>query len=240
MLRILMTLTLLAPVAIVTNAADYVEPTAVDIGRAKSELSEALQAADELRGADSFLKGLERDRESLRFDGPLPGLGVNIPFTSKSPRAAFDAAQAAGTQVRAAGAENSQPKVVVLVSLSMPETQIRALIQEARDYGGLVAVRGLRGGNLLDTVNHIRELAGDGGDGIVIDPNLFRMFSVTTVPTFILPLVPIRQCTDTSCEIPAHSKATGSATIRYFLDMVSRLGNGAEKEIAQSVLQAKG
>ena len=118
---------------------------------------------------------------------------------------------------------------MALISFSMPQSQIKALMAEARQIGAVLAVRGLIGGDFKQTVMKIQSLAGEADTGMLIDPTRFRRFEVSAAPTFVLPLEPLRPCTDHACPTPVHVKATGSATFQYFLDLVARSGDAREK-----------
>ncbi len=133
---------------------------------------------------------------------------------------------------------------IVLVSFSMPDNQLKALITEAHKVGAVVAIRGLVNDDFKQTLIKLRQLTNTNTDsleqgnnsqigGIIIDPTLFRRFSVSTVPTFILPLESLQPCTEQGCVVPEHVQATGSATLKYFLDLVARTGSKAEQQAAQ-------
>jgi type-F conjugative transfer system pilin assembly protein TrbC len=131
---------------------------------------------------------------------------------------------------------------LILISLSMDDQHIRALLAEAQRVQAIVALRGFLNNNLQATVQRLRHVVESSQDdtldlnGIVIDPTWFRRFNVTGVPTFVLPLEPVLPCSGTDCPVPTHVKATGSATLEYFLDLVARTGNDREQVQAQLVL----
>lgn len=237
MLRVLAITVLAAIAPVVAYGSGYVEPEAADLGQARHAAESALGAVNAIKESSRFIEDLNREREALRNLGPLPRSGFNIPF-AKSPGPLLEQVETAGNEIaqHGYGALGDGPSLFVMISLSMPEQQVKALIAEARQFGAIVAIRGITGDDFMGTVEHLRSLAGDNGDGVVIDPNLFRRFSVASVPTFIMALEPVTQCTDARCDIPAHTKATGSATIAYFLDLVARLGTQKEQETAKRIL----
>tara|TARA_B110000977_G_scaffold146445_1_gene185713 strand:+ start:610 stop:963 length:354 start_codon:yes stop_codon:yes gene_type:complete len=105
-----------------------------------------------------------------------------------------------------------------------------------KEYEALVVVRGLPNGEFLDEVHKLQRIAEGTGTGLAIDPTLFKRFNVTSVPAFVLPLTPLIPCTENGCSTPEHVKATGDVTIRYFLELIERVGTDAEKEIARTQL----
>ncbi|MFO1388307.1 type-F conjugative transfer system pilin assembly protein TrbC [Cellvibrio sp.] len=137
--------------------------------------------------------------------------------------------------------EQREKYPIIFVSFSMPEQQIKALIEEAPHYGAAVVIRGLIKDDFKVTVSKLRQLAGtpERASGILIDPTLFKMFDISTVPSFVLPLSEFDACTPGSCAPPQHVKLAGSATLAYVLDLISRTGSAREKQEANFWLNQK-
>lgn len=121
---------------------------------------------------------------------------------------------------------------IILISLSMPKSGVKALIDEAAKVGAVVVLRGLVEGDFNKTLSQLKEYGGDDGKGLVIDPSLFRRFNITQVPSFVLPLEPIPFCTIEGCEVPKHVRGAGASSLQYFLDLVARSGTGDERDEA--------
>ena len=71
--------------------------------------------------------------------------------------------------------------VLIFVSLSMPETSLKALAQEAAQHHVTLVMRGLYQNSFAKTAQKMKEL----GITVNIDPELFDKHQVTGVPTFI-------------------------------------------------------
>lgn len=128
--------------------------------------------------------------------------------------------------------EQREKYPIIFVSFSMPEQQIKALIEEAPHYGAAVVIRGLIRDDFKTTITKLQQIAGsqENASGILIDPTLFKMFGISTVPTFVIPLDGFDACTPENCVPPQYVKVAGSATLAYVLDLVSRTGSPQEKK----------
>lgn len=128
---------------------------------------------------------------------------------------------------------------IILVSFSMPDTEIKALLDESKAYASPVVLRGLYRNDFKETMEKLIQITGINSKekGIAIDPTLFSRFDIDTVPAFILPLEPVKPCTEAGCKTPKHVKAVGSVSIDYFLRLVSRVGNTNEREHAKRWLK---
>ncbi|MDA0115929.1 type-F conjugative transfer system pilin assembly protein TrbC [Vibrio sp. 2art] len=222
----------------------YKEPDAELIQQQRDVMQNALKDADTIIKDGTLDKILSQERGKLNaMPQSLPGLNVDMPeFLEKERDDRYLAkALAAGQSINEQEASPIEAKYpIVLVSLSMPESQIKALIQEAYEIRAAIAVRGLIDDDFEKTIFKLKELAGDKDGGILIDPTLFRRFEVTAVPTFVLPLEPLKLCNDEGCPTPKHVKATGSATFQYFLDLVARTGDVDAKAEANAWLAKYG
>ncbi|EMO0960877.1 type-F conjugative transfer system pilin assembly protein TrbC [Vibrio cholerae] len=222
----------------------YKEPDAKLIQQQKEAIRNALKDSDQIIKDGTLDKILSQERGKLNaMPQSSPGLNVNMPEFLEHERDDRYLAKALSAGQSINGNESSSVEAkypIVLVSLSMPESQIKALIQEAFDIRAAIAVRGLIDDDFEKTIFKLKELAGDKDGGILIDPTLFRRFEVTAVPTFVLPLEPLKLCTDEGCPIPNHVKATGSSTFQYFLDLVARTGDANAKSEANAWLAKYG
>lgn len=121
--------------------------------------------------------------------------------------------------------------ILIFVSLSMPETELKSLLLEAQRANAAIVLRGVFG-DWTKTLKKVKDIAGENG-GILIDPNLFRRFQIQSVPSFVLPKESLERCTGTICPAIKYVTAKGSVSLRYFLEQVERTGDFEEKEIAK-------
>lgn len=110
--------------------------------------------------------------------------------------------------------DNSPHELYVFVSLSMPQSRLINLLQEAKLYDGIVVLRGLKNNSYKDTANFMQPIIKAAASGIIIEPNLFEKYDVSKVPTFILN-DPI---------IKKYDKAKGNVNLKYALEEISRAG----------------
>jgi conjugal transfer pilus assembly protein TrbC len=129
------------------------------------------------------------------------------------------------------------PPLLVMVSLSMPDESLKALIRDVGAVGGQVILRGFHEGSLKATAARLQTLVIKDSDksGVGIDPRLFQTFNVKAVPTFIMPAGPIGECNTPGCipAAPPHDRISGNVTLRYALETLRSDGVKAKSRSAQ-------
>ncbi|MFK7256838.1 type-F conjugative transfer system pilin assembly protein TrbC [Acinetobacter baumannii] len=161
------------------------------------------------------------------------GLGLNIPnqyFESGSNTNFLTQANLKQDQI----AKSGITAPIAFVSFSMPDEDIRNLINEMAKVKGGVVIRGLVDDDFKKTVAKVASLKTKDGMGLMIDPTLFQLFDVKQVPSYVIPMQTIEPCVDKnkSCKQPKHIKATGAVSFRYMVDLVERTGTPEEKTFA--------
>jgi len=198
-------------------------------------ISDTLKQADGLVEDGTVSSTLNREREKIRnIDIHSTGTGVTLPKFIDAARDARYLEKAISASNRIMDSQSKSESIsmpFVLVSFSMPESQIIALMNEAHSIGARVAIRGLVENDFKKTLLKFKSFSADGG--LIIDPTLFSRFDITAVPTFILPLENVEQCSKLTCPVPDHVKAVGSATFHYFFDLVARTGEAKEQKQAK-------
>lgn len=143
-------------------------------------------------------------------------LNLNVPVFAEAHDASF----------------NSIPPLLVMVSLSMPDESLKALIRDVGEVGGQVILRGFHEGSLKATAARLQTLVIKDSDksGVGIDPRLFQTFNVKAVPTFIMPAGPVGECNTSGCipAAPAHDRISGNITLRYALETLRSDGMQAK------------
>ena len=76
-------------------------------------------------------------------------------------------------------------QLYVFISFSMPENSLRRIALEANKTGATLVLRGFVQGSLVQTQKQAANL-GKLGAEVDINPNLFREYGVTQVPTFLM------------------------------------------------------
>lgn len=118
----------------------------------------------------------------------------------------------------------------IFISLGMKESNIKSLVQEAAKYGGVLVIRGLKNNSMQETVSYLIKLLKDNHEGIIIDPNLFRLYKIDKVPTFVLS----RPCIGDRCN-PEFDKISGNITARFALAQFK--AKGALNAVAERLLK---
>ncbi len=75
--------------------------------------------------------------------------------------------------------------IIVFVSFSMPDIALKQLSDDASKYGATLVLRGIHQDSFLKTKDKILEISSDGLH-LNIDPNLFELYKIEKVPTFVL------------------------------------------------------
>lgn len=240
MLRILTLIICFITALCQAEETEYKEPDNEAVRRAKASTLSVFDQADAMVKDNDFLKNLKTQQQSINAipNGVKPSLyelkGIDSQMREDS---IISKAIAAGDQIQNHSAEPWTNAPIILVSLSMPDSQLKSLMAEASKVGTAVVLRGALDNDLNKTIGRIQEIAGkEQSGGFRIDPTLFSRFNVTKVPTFILPLEPVKTCDQNGCEVPKHVSAYGTASLLYFLEKASRLGNENEKAVADNWL----
>ena len=243
MLRLLSTLFLLIiPTPQVFAQAAYHEPDPASLKRERQHADRALQEARRLSEDATLSDRLRAERDALgsitsqgrgpNFSLP-PALTEALPFIDRAVGGAV-----APERAPRPSSLDDRIRPLVLISFGMPDSQIRGLLQEAHRMKAAVIIRGLLHDDWNRTIRKLHDLAGESLAGVSIDPTAFTRFSVSRVPTFILPLERLDPCTPAGCSPVQHVRATGSASLSYFLDFVARIGTPEERHKARNWLAA--
>ena len=75
----------------------------------------------------------------------------------------------------------SDNKILIFISLSMPSESLKRLFTEAEQQKAVLVLRGLKNNSFKETAQVLRELSVSAS----IDPNLFDKHQITVVPTFV-------------------------------------------------------
>lgn len=77
--------------------------------------------------------------------------------------------------------KDKSSQILVFVSFSMPEASLKSLFQEAQNHNAVLITRGLYKDSFVQTAQKLQEL----GVTIDINPELFDLHNIASVPTFI-------------------------------------------------------
>lgn len=111
---------------------------------------------------------------------------------------------------------------LIFTSFSIGEKNLENLIKLASEYNGAVILRGFKNGSVKDTAAFISNISST-KEGVLIDPNLFKEYQITKVPTFVL-TKPCEGVIDGSnCKL-IYDKLVGNVSPRYALERFAARG----------------
>ncbi len=77
-------------------------------------------------------------------------------------------------------------EIYVFISTSLKERNLLSLAKEAKKYGASLIMRGFVDNSYIKTAETLQNIIEKTGRGVSIDPELFKQFEVTEVPTFVV------------------------------------------------------
>lgn len=171
--------------------------------------------------AQALIEQIEAKAETYKSCPTLQALAKQSDRISRS---AMNASSSKSQEERYP--QKRYPRLLVFVSFSMPNETLKALAQEARQYGGKLILRGLVKGSFKETQKAMQKLDEDA----LIDPTLFKAYQVKSVPTFVL----LEKSPQEATEVVAHDKLTGNVSLKYALEQFTGKG---EIKAARNLLQ---
>ncbi|WP_428098097.1 type-F conjugative transfer system pilin assembly protein TrbC [Candidatus Rariloculus sp.] len=136
-----------------------------------------------------------------------------------------------------AGNRANTAEVLVFMSLSVPEPSWRQWSREAARIGAPMVLRGVAEGGLTATVNRIAARHAEDGAGAGIDPRLFRLLRIGSVPAVAVIPGGVPACTTPGCSSdppPPHDLVTGNIGLEGALEAIVREGGpGRDTAIRQ-------
>lgn len=219
----------------------YVAPSEEEMQRQREAGLRGIEDAKKLMEDREFTSEIDKQRQTVNRESSLaPGLQVDRLTEGRAVEPLYLKELMAGSGQHDIPDQPARDKPLVLISLSMPENEIRALLKELKKVDSGAVLRGLVNNDFKETISILRGMVLSDSDiaGVSIDPTLFQRFEVEAVPTFILPLEPVPLCAERSCPVSRHVKATGSVSLSYFLETVARAAvNDEEKNTAMRWLE---
>lgn len=113
-----------------------------------------------------------------------------------------------------------EPRLIVFISLAMPEATLARLVDQAARARAQLLLRGLSEGSLPRTAVRIQQLIGTRPVAVQIDPRAFDRYAIQRVPSFVLTRggEPNTACNGDQCaRSDDHVIATGDVSLDYAL-----------------------
>lgn len=135
----------------------------------------------------------------------------------------------------------SQPKgkpgdLYIFVSFSLDEKALLNLANEVQPYGATLVLRGFKDNSYAKTAQALQNIIIKSGQGFIIDPELFSLFSVTAVPTYVL-AKPFQLSAQERTQSPLHDRLQGHVSVPYALETFAQSGDLREE--AQALLHRR-
>jgi type-F conjugative transfer system pilin assembly protein TrbC len=115
-------------------------------------------------------------------------------------------------------------ELYIFVSFSMGEKALLNLAHEAKSYGATLVLRGFKDGSYTKTAKALQKIITRAGQGVVIDPELYSLFQITAVPTFVL-AKPLALQVQERAQIPIHDKLQGHVSVQHALEQFAKEGD---------------
>lgn len=248
MLRILRDVVIASLCTLISSSVSLAtEPDSRDQDSAHIQSRHAIEQARRLSRDAEFNSKIHRDSEHAMSAAGQASRGavssrnsVNVPEIDEQTQAKAQEdikALLANPELATSGGsspDDSNPRPLIFISLSMPEASLRSLLVEAARTDSPLVLRGLVENSMKRTVARLSELLGTQDDdttgaptpSLAIDPTLFERFDIDKVPAFVLPQDAIAACTPDGCPVPDHLKVAGDVSLGYALGVMARESGG--------------
>ena len=120
--------------------------------------------------------------------------------------------------------QDGEGDLFVFVSFSMGEKALLGVCREAKRYGATVVLRGFLGGSFKRTTLALAKIMEETGEGMIVDPHLFQLFRVQSVPTFVLSEA-ISIVFSERRMTPVFDQMVGMMSLRYALERFATEGD---------------
>ena len=122
----------------------------------------------------------------------------------------------------------------IFVSFSLGEKALLNLAYDAKQFGATLVLRGFKGGSYLKTAQALQQIIQETGQGFMIDPELFSLFAVTAVPTYVLSRS-FQFNAPGVTQTPLHDRLQGHVSVSYALGVFAK--ERSLKEEANALLE---
>jgi type-F conjugative transfer system pilin assembly protein TrbC len=145
----------------------------------------------------------------------------------------------------AADAPPAAARVLVFVSMSMPEQSLKRVVADAERAGALLVMNGMPGNSMRATRTAVQSINGEAKVGWQIDPVSLKRFEVKVAPTTVLAASPTRRsdCDDKregACTDEAFWGFEGDVSLEYALAKIAAADAKAETLAAPFLARLRG
>lgn len=130
--------------------------------------------------------------------------------------------------------KEAKAELYIFISFSMGEKALLNLAYDAKQFGATLVLRGFHEGSYVKTAQALQKIITKTGQGVIIDPELYSLFDIKAVPTYVL-VKPFTIIAVERTQTPIHDKLQGHVSIQYALETFAKEGD--LKEEAQALLK---
>lgn len=120
--------------------------------------------------------------------------------------------------------EEPKGELYIFISFSMGEKALLNIAHEAKEFGGTLVLRGFHKGSYVKTAQSLQNIITKTGQGVIIDPELYSLFAITAVPTYVL-VKPFNMIAVERTQTPLHDKLQGHVSVHYALETFAKDGD---------------
>lgn len=157
---------------------------------------------------------LRQDKEFQDIVSELQTKKQNAPNTSFT----------LNTALQEALPESPKANLYIFVSFSLGEKALLNLAYEAKQFEATFVLRGFKDGSYRKTAQALQNIITKTGQGVLIDPELFSLFNITAVPSFIL-AKPFQLFSPERAQTPIHDRLQGHVSVHYALEVFAKSGD---------------
>lgn len=177
--------------------------------------------------------------QGMRASQPIEKRYINIPDVARQQDNSAPVMDML-TEIQNAS-KNSTKRVgsdlMVFVSFSMPEKTFREYTEQAKALGAVLVLRGLKNGSWKETMDAMYSLDRIGARA-QINPELFKLFKVTTVPAIVLADNSKSTVLEQGCaQDAAYESVVGDVSIEYALKVIRSKGRPEFSQMADKRLK---
>jgi len=120
--------------------------------------------------------------------------------------------------------QDDAPHLLVFVSLGMPAAALERMMADAKQFHVTFVLRGMIDRDMQKTMQSVKNVIGQHKAAWFIDPDAFKRFAVTAVPSYVLLKrgAVARDCGGSQCFADGDfAKVSGDVSIDYALDRIA-------------------
>ncbi len=137
------------------------------------------------------------------------------------------------TPLQSSPSKSKPVELTLFVSFSLGEKALLNIAQDAKKWNATLVLRGFKEGSYIKTAKALQKIIQKTGQGFIIDPELFTLFAIQVVPTFVLSK-PFQLNASERMQTPLHDRIQGHVSAQYALETFAKEGD--LKDEAKSLL----